>query len=32
MLQRVSEIRQMQEKLTIKHFEIDQRYVLHTIK
>ena len=28
MLQKVSEIRGMQEKLTIKHFEIDQRCVV----
>ena len=26
MLMKVNEIREMQEKLTIKHFEIDQRY------
>ena len=28
MLQKVNEIRDMQEKLTVKHFEIDHRFVL----
>ena len=28
MLQKVNEIRQMQEKLTVKHFEIDHRFVM----
>ena len=26
MLQRINEIREMQKKLTIRHFELDQRY------
>ena len=26
MLQKMNEVREMQQKLTVKHFEIDQRY------